>query len=64
MFCLCWAEHRYLVTKVSERSLNELIELWGNVWILPFAKFAIPHRLDVGIASLFKPINMTPLPLL
>ena len=31
---------------------------------MPFAKFAIPHRLDVGIASLFKPINMAPLPLL
>ena len=34
-----------------------------HVWILPFAKFAIPHRLDVGIASLFKPRNMAPLPL-
>ena len=32
--------------------------------LLPFAKFAIPHRLDVGIASLFKPIKMAPLPLL
>ena len=28
--------------------------------LLPFAKFAIPHRLDVGIASLFKPIKWPP----
>ena len=29
-----------------------------------FVKFAIPHRLDVGFASLFNPIKMAPLPLL
>ena len=42
----------------------DLVKYHVRNLLLPFAKFAIPHRLDVGIASLFKPINMAPLPLL